>query len=410
MKMTAYVGGVGMTPFGKHLDKGLKQLGALAINEALADAGIDAGQIQAAFMGNAAAPIITGQLCIAGQAVLRGMGIGRIPVVNVENACATSSTAFHLACAAVSAGQYDIVLACGFDKLYHQDKALSFKVFTGAIDVEGVADVYNYLAERARRHGETFDIANAGADRSVFMDIYADWIRDYMVATGATARHFAQVAEKNSYHGSLNPKAQFRDMMTADQVLAARPIVAPLTLAMCAPLGDGAAAAVVLSETARRRLGLDKAPRVAACLLGSGWDFAPGEAPMAAQLSKEVYEQAGIGPEDLSCVELHDATTPAELMYYEFLGLCAKNEGPRLLESGATRLGGRIPVNTSGGLTRKGHPIGATGISQIAELVDQLKGRAGARQVAGARVGMAENGGGFIGSDAAAMTLTVLTV
>ena len=410
MKMTAYVGGVGMTPFGKHLDKGLKQLGALAITEALADAGIDAGQIQAAFMGTAAAPVITGQLCIAGQTVLRGMGIGRIPVVNVENACATSSTAFHLACAAVSAGQYDIVLAGGFDKLYHQDKALSFKVFTGAVDVEGVADVYEYLARRAKRHGETFDIANAGADRSVFMDIYADWIRDYMIATGATPRHFAQVAEKNSVHGSLNPKAQFRDTMTADQVLAARPIVSPLTLAMCAPLGDGAAAAVVVSEAARKRLGLTNAPKVAACLLASGWDYAPDEEPMAAQLSKQVYEQAGIGPQDLSCVELHDATTPAELMYYEFLGLCAKGEGPRLLESGATRLGGRQPVNTSGGLTRKGHPIGATGISQIAELVDQLKGRAGARQVAGARVGMAENGGGFIGSDAAAMTLTILTV
>lgn len=410
MKQNAYVLGVGMTLFGKHLDKGLKELAIEAIDEALRDAGLDTDAIEAAYMGTAAASVITGQVCIAGQVVLRTMGIGRIPVINVENACATSSTAFEQACTMVTTGVYDVVLVAGYEKLYHEDKARTFSVFSGCIDVEDRDAVYRYLEESVEKSGAAVDVSDAGKSRSVFMDLYASWARQYMNETGATAEHFAQVSAKNSRHGSLNPNAQFRDVVTVEEVLAAPMIAEPLTRLMCSPIGDGAAAAIVISEKMARSLKSRRAIRVAASLVASGYDYStPDIEPLAAWAASEIYEEAGIGPGDLSCVELHDASSPAELQYYEHLGLCPEGEGVRLLEEGATELGGRIPVNTSGGLNRKGHPIGATGLSQIHELTLQLRGEAGARQVEGAKVALAENGGGFIGQDGAAMAMTVLT-
>ncbi|NQD95406.1 thiolase family protein, partial [Pseudomonas sp. CrR25] len=179
---------------------------------------------------------------------------------------------------------------------------------------------------------------------------------------------------------------------------------------MCSPIGDGAAAAVIVSESVLKRLGARQPIRVASSLLVSGYDYGVDAAPVVADWAANLaYQAAGLGPQDLSLVELHDASAASELMYYESLGLCGKGEGVQLLESGATELGGRIPVSVSGGLNRKGHPIGATGLGQVFELVEQLRGRCGARQVAGAQVGLAENGGGFIGEDAAVMSMTVLT-
>ena len=410
MKQNAYVLGVGMTPFGKHLDKGLKELAIEAIDQALADAALETHAVEAAWMGNAAAPVITGQVCIAGQAILRTMGIGRIPVYNVENACATSSTAFQQACTAVTTGVHNVVLAAGYEKLYHADKLRTFSVFTGCVDVEDSDAVVRYLEESMRRSGVEIDLSTAGAARSLFMDIYASWARQYMNETGATARHFAMVSAKNSRHGALNPNAQFRNEMTVEDVLADPMVADPLTRSMCSPIGDGAAAAIVVSEKIIRELGVRNPVKVEASLVSSGYDYdTPGIEPLASWTAWQVYEAAGIGPEELSCVELHDASSPAELQYYEFLGLCPKGEGIRLLEDGETEIGGRIPVNTSGGLNRKGHPIGATGISQIHELVLQLRGQAGGRQVEGARVALAENGGGFIGQDGAAMAMTLLS-
>lgn len=410
MKQQAYVIGVGMTRFGDHRDKGLKALASAAISEALADAGLDAGRVQAAYMGTAAAGAITGQICIPGQVVLRAMGVGRIPVVNVENACATASTAFQQACSMVSAGAYDIVLAAGFEKLYHADKAKTFSVFDGCIDVEDRMAVHAFLERSIQESGAAVDLSDAGSSRSLFMDIYASWARAYMRDSGAETRHFAMVAAKNSRHGAKNPRAQFRQELTVDAVLKARTIADPLTLPMCAPIGDGAAAAIVVSEKMARALGHAAPVRVVASRVFSGYDYdSPDTPPLTAWAAREIYESAGIGPEDLSCVELHDATAPAELIYYEHLGLCSKGDGPRLIEQGATEIGGRIPVNMSGGLNRKGHPIGATGLAQIFELVEQLRGRCGARQVEGASVALAENGGGFIGADGAAMVLTVLS-
>ncbi|TDF83847.1 thiolase family protein [Pseudomonas sp. H9] len=409
-RQNAYVIGVGMTRFGKHLGRSLNSLAREAIKQALDDAGIEAGQLNAAWMGTGAAPVITGQVCIAGEAVLRGLGVGRIPVVNVENACATASTAFQQACTMVTHGLYDVVLAAGFEKLYHDDKARTFSVFDGCVDVDEQDAVLGFLRESIHRSGAQVDLAQAGKDRSLFMDIYATWARDYLAMAGGEPRHLAMVTAKNSRHGALNPRAQFQDVLTVEQILTARKIADPLTLPMCSPIGDGAAAAVIVSEAALKRLGARQPVRVAASMIVSGYDYVDEGMPEVARWAADLaYQAAGVGPPDLSLVELHDASSASELMYYESLGLCGRGQGVALLESGATELGGRIPVSVSGGLNRKGHPIGATGLGQVFELVEQLRGNCGARQVEGARVGLAENGGGFIGADAAVMSMTLLT-
>ncbi|MFG2250144.1 thiolase family protein [Spirillospora sp. NPDC048823] len=410
MEMRAYVAGVGMTRFGKFLDRGLKSLAAEAIEAALKDAGLDRGRIQAAYMGNAAASVITGQVLIPGEVVLRGMGIGRIPVVNVENACATSATAFHQAAAMITAGVYDVVLVTGFEKLHHQDKLRTFSVFQGAIDVEAAAETMAWLARKAAEAESATGAGTEGQGRSVFMDLYAELARSYMREYGATPRHFAMVSAKNSVHGSLNPKAQYQKALTVQDVLAAPMVVDPLTLTMCSPIGDGAAAIVLVSERTAAELGLRDRVRVLSSVLASGWDHEPAGDDLTAveYAARAAYETGGVGPDDLDVVELHDASSPAELVHYEYLGLAPKGEGVRLVEDGDTRVGGRIPVNTSGGLLRKGHPIGASGAGQIVELADQLRGRCGARQVAGARTALAENGGGFVGGDVGAIVVSVL--
>jgi len=409
MRLDAVIAGVGMTPFGKHLDTGLKALGAEAVAGALADAGIEPGDLDAAYVGNAAAGLVTGQESIRGQVILRSIGLGRLPVVNVENACASASTALHQAAAMVSAGLYDVVLALGVEKLYHADKKKSFAAFSGAVDVEAMQEIMKRLQEAAKQGGAKSGASGAGEKRSMFMDIYAAAARAHMKRYGTTARHFAGVSAKNSYHGSMNPRAQFRERLSVEDVLAAPMIAEPLTRPMCSPIGDGAAAVVLVSPEKARQMGIARPVRVAASVLRSGWDHGLDEEGAGELCSREAYEQAGVGPEDLDVVELHDASAPAEIMAYEYLGLCGKGDGGKLIDEGATRLGGRLPVNTSGGLLRKGHPVGATGIAQIVELTEQLQGRSGERQVEGAKVGLAQNGGGNIGTDVAAMCVTVLT-
>jgi acetyl-CoA acetyltransferase len=408
MKMNAIVAGVGMTPFGKHLDTGLKALGAQAVREALADAGLARDDLEAAWVGNAAAGLVTGQESIRGQVILRSIGLGRLPVVNVENACASGSTALHQAAAMVSAGLYDVVLALGVEKLYHADKRKSFAAFSGAVDVEAMQEILQRLQQNAQESGGSRGASGAGEKRSMFMDIYAAAARAHMNQYGTTAEQFAGVSAKNSFHGSLNPRAQFREALSVEEVLASPMIAEPLTRPMCSPIGDGAAAVVLVSEARARRLGIAKPVRIKASVLRSGWDHAYGEDGAGELCAQEAYEAAGVGPEDLCLVELHDASAPAEIMAYEYLGLCPKGEGGRLIDEGTTRLGGRLPINTSGGLLRKGHPVGATGLAQIVELTEQLQGRSGDRQVAGAKVGLAQNGGGNIGPDVAAMCVTVL--
>ena len=408
MKQNCYIAGVGMTPFGKFMDRSLKSLGAEAINAALTDAGLDSNKLQSAWVGNVGAGVISGQVCVPGQVILRDMGIGRIPVINVENACASSATAFQQACSMVTMGAYDIVLACGVEKLFSEDKSKTFAVFSGGIDVEQESALLKQVTDKLEEAGVIVDVNGAGKTRSLFVDIYVGWALDHMKRYGTTVEQLAAVSAKNSYHGSMNPYAQYRDVMTVEEVLGAKEVMWPLTLPMCSPIGDGASAAVIVSEKKAKELGMTRMVSVEASLLASGWDYPEGDETPTEFGAHRIYEQAGCSPEDLDVVELHDASAISEIMYYEHLGLCPKGEGGIFVESGDTKLGGKIPVNTSGGLMRKGHPVGATGTSQIFELVTQLRGEAGDRQVEGACLAMAENGGGFIGSDIAALGLTVL--
>ncbi|TMC12280.1 MAG: thiolase family protein [Chloroflexi bacterium] len=361
-----YVGGVGMTLFAKQPDRSLKDLTAEAVRTALAGAELDVGDVQACWFGNAVAGSITGQEMVAAQVTLRPLGLGGIPMFNVENACASASSAFHLAWQSVAAGMCDVALAVGAEKMTHPDKARSFAAIGGSIDVETVP-------------------AEQPSDRSFLMDLYAGAAIEYMEATGATVRDFAEVVVKNQRHGALNPLAQYGGELTVDEVLASRAIVWPFTLLMCSPISDGAAAAVLVAAPAPGR------PRIAASVLRSAGPVAK-VSELAAQAG---YEMAGLGPSELDCVELHEAAASAELTLYEQLGLAAPGDGPALIRSGATRLGGTCPVNTSGGLLARGHPIGATGLAQITEAVLQVQGRAGERQVEGARVALAQNAGGW---------------
>ena len=410
MKTNAIIAGGGMTAFGKFPERGLKDLAGEAIKAALADAGLAAGDIEAAYMGNAAAGTITGQVCVPGEVVLRSLGIGRIPVVNIENACATASTALNQAAAMVTAGLYDVVLAVGYEKLVHEDKGKTFSVFSGAVDVTDMDGLAALVDRKMAEAGLKGDVAGA-ASRSLFMDIYATEAVAHMKTYGTTREQLAAVPAKNSRHGARNPRAQFRNETTVEEVLAAREIVWPLTLPMCSPIGDGAAAVVLVSERKARELGLLDPVRIVASNLGTSWDYPDGrESLVFHEVIARAYEDAGIGPADLDVVELHDASASSEILHTEYLGLCPTGEGGRVIEAGLTALGGggRTVVNTSGGLLRKGHPIGATGIAQIVELFEQLRGRSGDRQVQNARVGLAENGGGYINGDVAALCVTVL--
>jgi acetyl-CoA acetyltransferase len=284
----------------------------------------------------------------------------------------------------------------------------SFAAFDGAVDTENTNGVMGALETLAAKAGEEVDRENAGKTRSVFMDIYSLMTIAHMKEYGTTVEQIAGVTAKNSFHGSLNPRAQFQSAMTVEEVLASREIVYPLTLPMCSPIGDGAAAVVVVSERKAKELGLSKPVRVLSSALVSGYDEQEGDLSVGAFAANKAYESAGVGPGDLSLVELHDASAPSEIIAYEYLGICDKGHGGKLIEDGSTRLGGRLPVNASGGLLRKGHPIGASGAAQIVELTEQLQGRAHQRQVDNARLGLAHNGGGLIGTDAAATVVSIL--
>ncbi len=405
MRMKAIVAGVGMTRFAKHIDTGLKALGAEAVQAALADAGMASEQIEAAYVGNAMAGIITGQECIRGQVVLRSLGIGRIPVVNIDNACGSGSTALQQACAMVTAGCYDVVLVLGVEKLYHPDKMRTFTALAGGTDIEELKAMLAGLRSDKAAGSDNPERSSRG---SVAMEFYAGVARNHMRQYGTTVEQIAGVSAKNSLHGSMNQRAQFRDVLTVADVLAAPMIEEPLTRPMCSPIGDGAAAVVLVSERKARELGIDKPVRVVTSVLHSGWDHEPGQLDSVTLCAREAYEEAGVGIQDVDVIELHDASAIGELVAYEALGLCARGESGRLIDEGATRLGGRLPVNTSGGLLRKGHPVGATGVAQIVELTEQLTGRSGQRQVEGAKIALAQNGGGVVGREAASMCVTVL--
>ena len=404
-----YVVGVGHTRFGKFLDRPVKSLVEEAVVSALSDAGIGKQALEAVFFGNAMQGLVTGQEMIRGQVALRPLGIDTVPIVNCENACATGSTAFHLAWQSVSGGHADVVMALGAEKLYMEDGEKTFKNYDAGMDVEILAELQARWAEDERKFGGAVAGGGQGLPKTVAMDMYASHCRTHMEAFGTTQYDLAVVASKNHMHSVHNPYAQYRRPMTVDEVLAARPVVFPLTVPMCAPIGDGGAACIVCSSEVAERLGGDRAVKVLASVLGSGADRPDGYGSehISARLGRQAYEMAGCGPGDIDVLELHDASSMGELVQFEGLGFCEWGGAAALARAGETTLGGRIPVNPSGGLVSKGHPLGATGLGQIYEIVTQLRGEAGARQVRGARIGMTENGGGFLGVEEASMTLHI---
>jgi len=405
MRNVAIVGG-GMTRFGKYADQGLKQLSKEAVDTALQFAGIEKRALEVAVVGNAAAGVITGQECVRAQVVLREMGIDKIPMVNAENACASSSTAFQLAWLYVASGMYDVALALGVEKLYTEDKARSMAAFSAAVDVEQLREVMERLKPPSEHAAGSK--SGAGRSRSLFMDIYAAAARAHMQKYGTTKEQFARIAVKNHDNGSLNPHAQYRERYSLEEILASPAISEPLTRLMCAPIGDGAAAAILVSEEKARHYTTKPVWVRGSALVSGSDDRSVGN--VNARAAQRAFEMAAMTPRDVNVVEMHDATAPAELMLYEDLGFCPEGEGGRLIQEGVTELGGRLPVNTSGGLLAKGHPVGATGVAQIYEIWLQLRGEAGDRQVAGAKVGMTQNGGGMVRGEAAATVVHVLSI
>ena len=407
-----YVVGVGMTAFGKFLDKSVKQMTREAVETALKDAGATQSMVGTAFFANATQGAMEGQHMVKGQVALRDMGFEETPIANVENACASASTAFQLAWTHLLSGQSDVALAVGADKMYHADKARGFAVFDGAWDITAAQQTADILAELGQGMEPPPGRETPAGQRSLFMDVYSYLAKYHMKTYGTTERQLATVAAKNHRHSTMNPLSQYQTDASIDEVLSARMISWPLTLPMCAPISDGAAAAILCTGEALDRYGFDRsrAIKVHASVLAGGTNRDPRN--ISQQIGRlaalRAYEKAGFGPEDMDVAEVHDASAFAEVQQSENLGFAEYGQGGWIAERGETSLGGRIPINPSGGLESKGHPIGATGLAQIHELVTQLRQEAGKRQVEGARLAIAENGGGFYRCEEALAVITIL--
>ncbi len=378
--------GVGMTQFGKHTDKTIRELGEEAVWAALQDAGMSPKDVQVAYAGNALGRI-SGQEMISGQMVLREVGITGIPITRIEDACASASFAFRESWLAVASGLFDVAVAVGYEKMTGATTAEIMEALAGASDTEMEASL-----------GITFP------------GVFAMVARRHMYQYGTTREQLAQVSVKNHDNGALNPRSQYQKRFTVEEVLASRPIASPLGLLDCCPISDGCAAAILVAK--------DLVPRyarkpiwIAASGQASG-SFEPGSditiLKPTITASQSAYNQAGLGPEDIDLAEVHDCFTIAEVLHTEDLGFASKGEGGPFIQDGNTAIGGRIPINTSGGLLSKGHPVGATGLAQIVEVVEQLRGQSGQRQVEGAKVGLAMCLGGFMHSDAGVVAVHIL--
>lgn len=379
--------GVGMTKFSKYIGTGLKDLGRTACLAALRDAGISPREIQVGYCGNAVAGVMTGQTMVLGQLIMKELGITGIPITNIENACSSGSTAFREGWIAIASGLYDVALVVGAEKLYASDTGKTVQALAGASDVElegGLGLIMpGVWAMRAKKHMEKY---------------------------GTTLDQLAQVSVKNHKNGCLNPNSQYQKACTLEEVHKARMITDPLTVLHCSPIGDGAAAAILCSKERAARY-TTKPVFVAASVLTTGnydllRDMTGNE--LEARAAREAYEFSGIGPQDISLAEVHDCFTIAEFLRCESLGLCPVGEYGRWIDEGRTEIDGKLPVNPSGGLLAKGHPVGATGVAQVAEVVWHLRGEAGKRQVKNARTGLTHCSGGAIMGDTAACTVSIL--
>ena len=358
-----YVVGTDMIRFGRFPDRLVEDIGAEASLLALADAGLGIADMQAVYCGN------LGEANRGvGQRILRHIGQTGVPVVNTANACATGATAFREGWIGIKSGLYDMVLCVGVEQMGR--------------GLLGAADTYN---------GATIEgLIGSRTMPSVFATLGMEHARDY----GTTFEQFAKVSVKNHHHSTFNPKAMYQFETPLEQVMDAEMISYPLTKLMCSVNVDGAAAAVLCSEKKARELGLmNRAVRVRASILTSD-PYTPHNFALmdfntlTKNAAAAAYDMAGVGPSDINLIELHDCFATAELLHYENLGICAPGEAGALIDNGDTALGGRIPVNVSGGLLSKGHPLGATGIANIYEVTTHLRGEAGSRQVDGARLGL----------------------
>jgi benzoylsuccinyl-CoA thiolase BbsB subunit len=364
--------GTGIVPFGKFEKLTVPHLARPAVIEALAESKLQRSDIQSIYCGSA----ISGWM--AGQRIARETGLTGIPIINCENACSSSATAFREAMIAVGSGLIDYAMVIGVEKLT--------RLGGGMLPLDK----------------EDIETSNG----MVMPGLYAMRAKRYLHDFGYTESDLAAVSVKSRKHGALTPYAQMRKHVTVEEVLASRRIADPLTLLQCCPTGDGAAA-VIIGPADTSHAPEHPLIKVLGSHLASG-KFITGFRDMTVpeitvRCVGELYEESGVGPEDLDVLECHDAFTIAELLYYEALGLCGRGEAPRLLHDGFTSLGGRTVVNPSGGLLSKGHPVGASGAAQIVEIVRQLQGRCGDRQVASAKVGLTHvTGGGTAGFDHAA--------
>jgi acetyl-CoA acetyltransferase len=386
MVMTIQIAGVGMHPFGRYTDRSLKDLVRVAVVRALTDAGLGIKDVEAVYSANAMGGLLQGQEQIRGQAALRDVGIERVPIVNVENACASGSTALREAIIALRAGVARVALVVGFEKMFVDERERSLAALESAADLDIV-----------------------GGLGLQFTAVYAMRLRKRIDEGSLTLNDLALAAVKSHYNGARNPLAQYQKEVSVEEVLASRPIADPLTLLMCSSICDGAAAVVLVSSDDGPAVDGRPEIRIRASAAASGYTAGVVHEPTTSEYCvRQAYEQAGFGPEDLDVVEVHDAMAPGEILYYEQLGLCAPGDGPQLLREGATSLNGRIPVNPSGGLSSRGHPVGATGVAQICELTWQLRGEAMERQVHEPRIAMAQNSGGWLAGESAACNIHIL--
>lgn len=376
--------GIGSTRFGKHLDRSIADLTQAAIMDALVDAGVEIPDVDCIIFANAAEGVMTGQEMIRGQVALSGSELAGPAVINVENACASGSTAVHLAALLVRSGQYGCVVVAGAEKLFHADKSRSFAAIEAGVD-------------------QGLDLSTVDAAGSVMMGCYAAEARAYQAAHGPVQEAMAAVAVKNRGFAATNPNAQYQAEVDASVVLNSRIVADPLRMLMCAPMTDGAAAVVVRSHDAAERLG--RSVRIVDTRIAA---YRP-RTSVVSRAATAIYEATGITPHEVDVWQLHDACAFAELAQYEQVGIAQVGGGARAVLDGVTGLSGPSPVNTDGGLLSRGHPLGATGVSQLVELTRQLRGERGDAQVDSAELAMSVNGGGWMGDDYAVSVTTLLS-
>lgn len=387
MRQDVYVTGVGITRFDKFPETSLRLLGRTAAQRALGDAGVESRAVEVLSCGSARSGILHAHESGVGQAIGWELGINSIPVYNVKAYCASGSSALNVAYMALAGGFHDVALVVGVEKLSGRPEK-GRPITSDGVDVE----------------------SDFGFTPPAF---FAACASRHMAEFGTTREQIANVAVKNRKAAVHNPVAQYRTEISVDDVVNGAPVAGVLGLYDCCPTGDGAAAAVLMSEDAVRRFDVaDRAVKVAASVVRTGqYEQVKDLSTFAldVECARLAYEASGVGPDDIDVAEVHDAFTITEIIHIEDLGFCEKGEGGARVERGEFGLGGRLPVSPSGGLLTKGHPLGATGIAQVTELVEQLRGESGKRQVEGARVGMAQLSGGFMESDLATSTMTVLT-